>query len=284
MGTTYNPDITVPSPRGTTRIGISSTTNATPIEVTTAVNHGYSTGDQVQVEFPQDANAEGFWTITVTAVNKFTLNGSTGSGAGGAQGIVENFTLLPNPTIPSDGDLVDATNANTPVEDALNKASAYLQRGVGRYRVHDIYTIAVNDDTFAAWSATTVPNTSVWTALQNSPVFGFATPVPVVSANMQATDRFIVTSSTTYINAAANVVGLGLGIAWNGGAMTQIPGCEVQVVANSQGGLWLCCVVEGASMVGGTFDMGWMGIAAANSPVTLNGGYNMMIQHMRYNG
>lgn len=67
---------------------ITSSTDATPIVVTTTANHGLSTGDQVTI-FGHTTNvaANGRWTVTVTAANKFSLDGSVGTGAGaGANG------------------------------------------------------------------------------------------------------------------------------------------------------------------------------------------------------
>lgn len=63
-------------------IPISNATNASPIVVTTASTHGASTGDKIEIRgvFGNTA-ANGFWTITVTGSNTFSLNGSTGNAA-----------------------------------------------------------------------------------------------------------------------------------------------------------------------------------------------------------
>ena len=67
---------------------ITSSTDATPIVVTTTANHGLSTGDSATIfGHTTNTNANGKWTITVTAANKFSLDGSTATGAGvGANG------------------------------------------------------------------------------------------------------------------------------------------------------------------------------------------------------
>lgn len=66
---------------------ISSSTNASPIQITTAAAHGYATGDKVAiVGHAVNTNANGHWVITRTGANTFTLNGSTGNGVGGATG------------------------------------------------------------------------------------------------------------------------------------------------------------------------------------------------------
>lgn len=66
---------------------ISSSTNATPIAITTSAAHGYSTGDTVFIcDHTTNTNANGTWEITVTGSTTFTLNSSTGNGVGGAAG------------------------------------------------------------------------------------------------------------------------------------------------------------------------------------------------------
>ena len=67
---------------------ITSSTDATPIVVTTADDHGLATGDQITI-FGHTTNvaANGRWTITKTLAAAFSLDGSVGSGAGaGADG------------------------------------------------------------------------------------------------------------------------------------------------------------------------------------------------------
>lgn len=75
---------------------ISSSTNSTPISVTTSANHGYSTGDTIVITgHTTNTNANGTWEITVTGLTTFTLNNSTGNGVGGAAGT----TRLRNNTV-----------------------------------------------------------------------------------------------------------------------------------------------------------------------------------------
>lgn len=59
-------------------INISAITNANPAQVTTAVNHGYTTGDQVFISGVggmTSINSAAPYTITVTGLNTFTVNG-----------------------------------------------------------------------------------------------------------------------------------------------------------------------------------------------------------------
>ena len=67
---------------------ITSSTNATPISVTSTA-HGYATGDTVVITgHTTNTNANGTWEITNTGANTFTLDGSVGNGVGGASGTV----------------------------------------------------------------------------------------------------------------------------------------------------------------------------------------------------
>lgn len=68
---------------------IASSTNASPIEITTSASHGYSTSDVVTIaSHATNTAANGTWTITVVDATKFTLNTTTGNGVGGATGTV----------------------------------------------------------------------------------------------------------------------------------------------------------------------------------------------------
>jgi hypothetical protein len=74
-------------------VAIASSTNATPIAITTSATHGYSTGDTVFIcDHTTNTNANGTWEITVTSSTAFTLTGSTGNGVGGAAGTARRAT------------------------------------------------------------------------------------------------------------------------------------------------------------------------------------------------
>src|SRR5262249_32280458 len=90
-------NITVPS-----EITISSSTNASPIEITTSASHGLSSGDTVCVTgHATNTNANGWWLVgTVVSGVKFTLTGSTGNGVGGATGSIFPAGLSPFPPQP----------------------------------------------------------------------------------------------------------------------------------------------------------------------------------------
>lgn len=73
-------------------LNISSSTNASPIEITTS-SHGLATGDTVIITgHTTNTNANGTWEITYVSATKFTLDGSTGNDVGGATGTIRPRT------------------------------------------------------------------------------------------------------------------------------------------------------------------------------------------------
>lgn len=63
---------------------ISGATNATPIVVTFAANHGLKNGQRVAIAgITGNTNSNGEWTLLQTGVNTFALQGSVGNGAFG---------------------------------------------------------------------------------------------------------------------------------------------------------------------------------------------------------
>jgi len=66
---------------------IASSTNTSPIEITMAGPHGYSTGDKVSINgHLVNTNANGSWPVTVISPTEISLDGSTGNGVGVATG------------------------------------------------------------------------------------------------------------------------------------------------------------------------------------------------------
>jgi hypothetical protein len=60
---------------------ITGATNAEPIEITTALAHGLTTGDNLTIQFVNgNEAANGTWYVTVTAATTFTLDDSDGDG------------------------------------------------------------------------------------------------------------------------------------------------------------------------------------------------------------
>ena len=92
---------------GVAQMPVSAATFATPIAISTSASHGLSTGDSVTVSgVLGNTAANGGWTITVTGLTSFTLNGSVGTGSytgggrvsGGDLGQVD--TLIQNNVVP----------------------------------------------------------------------------------------------------------------------------------------------------------------------------------------
>lgn len=74
-------------------INISSVTAATPIKVTTAVNHGLSTGDVIQIQSATGTQAylNGNWVVTVIDTDEFTLDGSVSTGSTTGSGNIRAY-------------------------------------------------------------------------------------------------------------------------------------------------------------------------------------------------
>lgn len=125
MPSTYNGEpgnISFPS-----TLAISSSTNASPIVVTTATAHGLTTGDRAVVRQHATNNAaNGTWTVTVTGANTIELDGSTGNGVGGATGTVAPLIYGASTTLPSDGDARNAASVNVPIGTTLDRSTAVL--------------------------------------------------------------------------------------------------------------------------------------------------------------
>lgn len=256
MGTTFHPDPNAVNFRDNARKAIVDTTNATPINVK-VTGHGYATGDSVQIENADDPNANGFWPITVVDADHFTLDGSVGTLVGGANGIAENWTLLPYATIPSDGDLVDATNANTPVERALNTDA--WPGLASRWRVLDIYYNQLDDGRLAntTWSTNNTGGTAAWLWAQNAAgLFGYAGGASPVAGT---TDHLLIQISTTYIQTAgAAIMALAIGVKDTTGGIYKVPGSQLRLPNNYNGPLVLTGEYrpQGANNTVGYFDMG----------------------------
>lgn len=100
-----------------TYVNISSSTNASPIVVTTSSAHGLETGDDTFIYGHRvNTNANGKWTVTVLSSTTFSLNGSTGNGVGAATGVSQSLALGPSFQIPADGDDFDAAAFDVPYE------------------------------------------------------------------------------------------------------------------------------------------------------------------------
>lgn len=81
-------------------ISIASSTNATPIVITTSSAHGFETGDIIVVDghtintAANNTNSNYAWSITKLSDTTFSLTGSVGNGVGGATGTCDFARLL----------------------------------------------------------------------------------------------------------------------------------------------------------------------------------------------
>lgn len=149
MSTIYNavgtlPQVTAPSVNVASAtqapgLSISSSTNATPIVITTASAHGYQTGDTIRIEgHTTNTAANGLWTITVTGASTFSLNGSTGSGVGGATGYVVDYAINPLLTLPSDGEAATVSSILPAIEGTFNPVP-FLYERTGKYSLLNLW-------------------------------------------------------------------------------------------------------------------------------------------------
>jgi hypothetical protein len=112
-------------------VNIASSTNTSPIAVTTSSPHGVETGESVMVHgHTGNTAANGAWRAIRSSANVLLLVGSTGSGVGGASGTVHNQCFGSSVAVPADGDDPTATILATPSE-ALQDRTALLLKIIG---------------------------------------------------------------------------------------------------------------------------------------------------------
>jgi hypothetical protein len=112
MSSTYNGAV----------LTIASTTNATPVVVTTTTPHGHTTGDSLLIGGTSGL-IDGGWVITVLSSTTFSLNSSTAPGGTASTGSI--FFYPPTFTIPGDGDAFNAAAFNVAYQ-ALGDRTRYL--------------------------------------------------------------------------------------------------------------------------------------------------------------
>lgn len=120
-------------------VNIVSSTNASPIVITTATDP-FATGQQVVVKnHATNTNANGTWTITRTGSGTYSLTGSTGNGVGGATGTitrtitpaVADRTVVPIifPTLTFYADPTGNSIGTTQISNALYDYSMDIENG-----------------------------------------------------------------------------------------------------------------------------------------------------------
>jgi hypothetical protein len=235
---------------------ISSSTNATPIVVTTSVAHGFTTGDIVSITgHVTNTAANGIWAITAASGSVFSLTDPilatnvVGNGVGGATGravnlgpsasgdnwddfvadIVGTKVTMTSPTVTSGvADAADVTF--TAVTGATVEAVMIFKdtgtnsssRMVALIDGRQIVTCAAT----TASSATTLPVERLRGAIANGTVLAFSNGASAtLSAGANAGDRTLTVSSTAATITAGNradapYTGSGLPVTPNGGNIT----------------------------------------------------------------
>jgi hypothetical protein len=228
---------------------ITSSTNATPIVVTTAVAHGFTTGDLVYVDgITTGTSGNGLWTIAAAAGSTFALTdpitggNSTGNGVGSG-----GYCVCLGPS--TSGDFYDDMDASI-VGSKVNLAGNTIVNGVAD--ANDITFTAVSGNqceaifiirdtgvsstselvailtgkqivTCAASiaAATTLPVERLRGAIPNGTVLAFSTgQSATLTALANAGDRTLTVSSTTVTaggRAISPITGSGLPVTPNGG-------------------------------------------------------------------
>lgn len=289
MSTTYNPDSTlVTSTGGYASKAISSSTNASPIVVTTSTTHGYANGDVVQIEnHATNTNANGLWTIVVLTSNTFSLTGSTGNGVGGATGYAIDYSLQPLLTLPSGGDTRNVSSVNTPIE-GIGNFAPYLFQRVGASRLYWAGQAGAGS-MFGATSATAL-NSSTWTALTGLSSITLTSNTPSTQQlALKQGDRLRLTFTCSMSQTANSVIAIAFGIGLSGGAVAAIQQSSVQYSNQNSGCIVPASIVydyqySGGVAAGEAWAVSIMGLSSASTPtLTLAGFWGLRVQHYRSN-
>lgn len=161
-------------------IGITSSTNATPIIVTTASAHGLLEGDRVSIiKHATNTAANGAWYASVVTPTTIALyadwsagavaSPSVGNGVGGATGTAKYLGLMPRVTLPDDAsELTSVAPINVGLEDAKD-TQAYLAERTGAYRliVDDIFGNLPNATPFALWALAYQAGNGAWATMDD---------------------------------------------------------------------------------------------------------------------
>ena len=175
------------------QVNIASSTNTTPIQVTTSTPHGLTSGDGVDIRGHRtNTSANGTWISTVIGPSSLSLVGSAGVGVGGATGTLQSLALGPTFPVPSDGDPRNAASVDAALE-ALADRTAWLGLYTGAYALTSVASVS-HDDNGAGnvWGTVAIASTGVWTAFTGVPA-GFSG----VLDNVIASDILEITLDTS---------------------------------------------------------------------------------------
>lgn len=231
---------------------ISSSTNATPIVVTTSSTHGFTTGDLVFIDgHATNTAANGLWLIAAAAGTTFSLTrpdgvNSTGNGVGGATGYCVNMgpsasgdnwddfdvalvgakVNLTSPTVTNG--VADAADTTFTAVTGNSVEAVAIFRDTGTASTSRMVCLItgkfiVTCNTTAASSATSIPVEPLPYAIPNGTVLAFSNGASAtMSALANAGDRALSVSSlaaqiTAGSRALAPITSSGLPVTPNGG-------------------------------------------------------------------
>ena len=137
MSTIYNGVPTNVSNSNSQTISAVGGTSPAPFLVTTASSHGFQTNDTVAIS--GTSVCDGNWTVTVTGLTTFTLNGSTASGTA-SSGTAVDISLAPAITIPSDGDAFTVSSVNTALQ-ALIDRTQFLNKNAAVFTASGTFVV-----------------------------------------------------------------------------------------------------------------------------------------------
>lgn len=228
---------------------ITSSTNATPIVVTTAVAHGFTTGDIVYVDgITTGTSGNGLWAITAASGSVFSLTDpvtggnavGNGVGAGGYcvnlgpstsgdfyddfdASIVGAKVNLTSPTIASG--VADAADVTFTGVTGNTVEAVFIIRDTGTNTTSEMVAMITGKHIVTAAASiaatTTLPVERLVAAIPNGTVLAFSTgQSATLTALANAGDRTLTVTSTTVTaggRAIAPATGSGLPVTPNGG-------------------------------------------------------------------
>ncbi len=231
---------------------ILSSTNASPIVITTSAAHGFTTGDLVFIDgHTTNTSANGLWAITAASGSVFSLTdyisgtNSTGNGVGGATGYAVDYGATGTTVDDNYDDWVaglvgaklslgsktfsagvfDAADATFPTVSGASVEAILIFKDTGTNstsRTIGLITgkqLVTADATLTA--GTTLVVEPVTAGIPNGTVLPFSTgQSATVNATVNAGDRAITVLSTTITSAAralAPITASGLPVTPNGG-------------------------------------------------------------------
>jgi hypothetical protein len=202
MTDTYNGIVGNVTPNLPAPVGISASSNTTPVVVTTSTPHLLTTGDVVKVNDHQtNTGINKTWAIHVVDSLNVILVGSTAGGAGGATGAVQSLNFGTIYNLPTDGQRRDALSVNQALE-ALGDRTSSLLANVARWKTLEIIDHQVDDDTTEGtdWSTLhTFSSSNTWERIAT--LYTFNTGILQLNDNLS----FQFTGSAHVVNSGASV-------------------------------------------------------------------------------